>query len=164
MLQHGDWSHVPLLPMSRSRSSSLGKRSHRKCSEAFHLCGYGEKSEAIQRQRRQIRHVLHDWNVDPKQDAMNWPAQIFDVVDVMRVDANQCHARIGQQLRGVLGQEWMTLEVLRGVPVAGPSRFNQNGLACETSSAGEVGCIDCLLAPNNYLDCCQVGQLRPQLA
>src|ERR1043165_3331231 len=64
-----------------------------------------------------------------EEKGMHGAGQIADVVNIQRVDANECHASFHEVFGGVPGQNWMALEILVRSPVGIPACAGQDGFA-----------------------------------
>ena len=53
----------------------------------------------------EITEVLHDENTGAEQDGVDWPAQVFDIVDVEGIDTNQHCPAVSQELGSVTSKE-----------------------------------------------------------
>src|ERR1700686_1969202 len=103
------------------------KSPDRKRSKPLDLHWHGEKPEMPVRERGEVRHMLDDGNFAFQKNAVYWPPQVLDIIDVVRIDAHQRRARVGQKARRIFAQERMAFKILRCVSVPGPSRFDQDG-------------------------------------
>jgi hypothetical protein len=131
---------------------------HRKRTQPLDLHWHGEKPEMPVRERGEVRHVLDDGNFVFQKNAVNRSPQVPDIIDVVRVDSDQGHARVCQKARRILGQERMPLKILRRVPVPGSACFDQHGFAREILPTRETRDVDCLLVLGGYFDGGEVRQ------
>lgn len=127
-----------------------GEGANRECSKAFHFDGNGEEKEFSRRDGGEVGHVLDDRNFLPQKDAVHGPPRVFDTVDVMGVDADERNFALRQELRGVFGEEGMTLKVLWSVPVFRPSRFNEDGFARQIFIRRKTGGVNRLLLRGDF--------------
>src|SRR5260370_8195420 len=111
--------------------------SYRKRAEPLHFCRNREEPEIELSERCEVRHVLDDGNFVFQKNAVYRPPQVPDIVDVVRVDSDEGHARVCQKACRILGQERMALELFRFVPVPRPSDFPSGAPSPDTLPPSE---------------------------
>src|SRR5204863_7526121 len=73
--------------------------------------------------------MLDNRDAGAEQDAVRRTRQVSRVIDIIRIDADQYRAFVGQKLRRIFRQKGMTFEILQRAPVSRPTSMNQDRFA-----------------------------------
>src|SRR6185437_9930744 len=108
-----------------------GERADGEGAEPLHLDRHRKKLCAALGKLAEPAHVLANRDLAAEQFRMRGTLAGVGAIDVMRVDADEHGARIGEAARQLAGDIRMTFEILVGAPVAVPGRLDENCLAAD---------------------------------
>src|SRR5438034_1230385 len=115
------------------------ERSHRKAADPLYPRWDREEPEPGRRHAIQPAQVLDDRDARCQQSGVDRPRAIAVVVDVQRVDADQCRVAVHEVPRGRRREERVPLPVALGAPVAVPASVNQHGLPTHLDPPEDIG-------------------------